>query len=140
MAMVSGTKDIVTGDLEVMTFQYKAKQSGYESSEAALVFQSIKKRLPTMFSKLTANSSEYTLPGCPTFESFNTQDGESSFVDYQKREVKSTRTNLINSFLLLGVLCRAAGLGPTNLSPMLTLGGGGGGGIVLFVIVYLTSR
>ena len=37
MAMASGTQDIVTGDLEEMSFQYKAKQTGYETSEAVLV-------------------------------------------------------------------------------------------------------
>ena len=96
MAMASGTQDIVTGDLEEMSFQYKAKQTGYETSKAALVFQSLGKRLPVMFGKLTSNSSERTLPGCPTFKSFNTQDGEASFVDHRKREVENTRTNLIN--------------------------------------------
>ena len=86
MAMASGTHEIVTTDMDEMSFSYRVKQTGYATLEAAVLFQSIGKRLPLMFGKLTSNTSERILPACLTFQSQDTQDGELLFVDIRKRD------------------------------------------------------
>ena len=99
MALASRTQDVVTTDLQEMSFTFKAKQTGYATSEAAILYQSLKKRL------LTSDTSERILPACPLFKSFDNQDGETLFVDNKKRDLYSCPTNLMNKirdYLLLG--------------------------------------
>ena len=96
MAMASGTEDVVTKDLEEMSFSFKTKQTGYTTLEAAILHQSLVKRLPIMYGKLTSDTSERILPACLLFKSFDKQGGETSFVDHKKRDSESCRTNLMN--------------------------------------------
>ena len=49
-----------------------------------------------MFGKLTSDTSERILPVCLLFNSFDKQDGETSFVDYKKRDLENCCTNLMN--------------------------------------------
>lgn len=74
MTMGFGTYDVVTSDLDEMSFSYRAKQTGYATLEAAVLFQSIGNRLPLMFGKFTSNTSERILPACLMFPSWDNQD------------------------------------------------------------------
>ena len=61
LAMAAGTRDSTSTDLEDMTFAFKAQQVGYLNKEAALLSQSIDKRLPVMYGKLNSTTSERIL-------------------------------------------------------------------------------
>ena len=87
IVMAVGTHNTVTSDMDKMSFLYRAKQTGYATAEAAVLFQSIGKQLPLMFGKLTPNTSERILPLCLTFPSWDNQDGETLFVDIRKRDL-----------------------------------------------------
>ena len=43
MAMSSGTQDSVSTDLEQLSFSYRARQTGFDTSEDAVLYQSISK-------------------------------------------------------------------------------------------------
>ena len=49
-----------------------------------------------MFGKLTSDTSERILAACLLFNSFDKQDGETSFVDHKKRDLESCYANLMN--------------------------------------------
>ena len=97
MAIAFGTQDVVTTNLEEMSITFKAKQTGYATLEAAILYQSLEKRFPILFSNLTSDTSERILPSCPLFKSFDKQDGETLFVDNNKRDLDSWCTNLMNT-------------------------------------------
>ena len=58
-----------------------------------------------MFGKLTSTTSERVLPLCPTFPSWDNQDGETLFVEIRKRDLQNCYDHLINKIedQLLGV-------------------------------------
>ena len=95
LAMAAGTRATASTDLEDMNFAFKAQQIGYLTKEAALLTQSIDKRLPAMFGKLDSSTSERILPLCLTFPDWDNQDGETSFVDIRKRELQSIVDHLM---------------------------------------------
>ena len=96
MAMSGGTNDSVTTDLDQLSFTYRAQQTGFDTSEDAVLYQSISKRLPLIFGKLTPSTSERVLPACPTFRSWDNLDGETSFVENKRRDLEQCVNHLMH--------------------------------------------
>ena len=89
LALAAGTHNSGGLGIETMAYSYKAQQIGYATLEATLLYQSIDKQLPAMFGKLTSTTGERILPLFLTFLSWDNQDGETSFVNIQKRELQN---------------------------------------------------
>lgn len=90
--MTAGAHETNSNYLENLSFTYKENQTGYATSEVAVLFQSLEESLLVISGELTSNTSKHILPTCSTFAIFDKQDGELLFVD-KKRIWKVLKLN-----------------------------------------------